>query len=930
MKLKKPEKSELFVRYPGFWRDLGYFFCLSFSLGFFYVYGPKLNDWILNDLFGIKNSPIAIIQPILLYVVILGLLYHVLGFCNNKKNLFWCIVGTSAFVACVICLELFQGVPGSGYYYDIVYAGISIVIISWWGAALLYSLLRFHAAKILAIIAFLVVGGILYEWLAAKGVFSFPNDRFSRPLLVIETVLGVIKRKDLADVDSRLAPFLFYAFHGIMAFFGGYIVVGMVSKATANALLLLSMKKKPDCVMWDSSPESLAMAKDLREHGKLCIFVQNDLDFENEKATETLIKDNFLWVLKEWGASQRILQKIPAHFFLSPDSSKNVEKAAQLSKMVQKEIDVYVRIEDESDDSWLFRWADGEEIRKKFNIHIIRETSVVANLLLREHPMFNAPGVECSKLLTKKKEDKSCEINLLLIGFGSQGRMILNRTICDSMAPGAKFSADVVSNIQASVDMYKVRCPDIEREYNINFDTIKFRSEAFFNWLKEQLSKDHTRIIVATEKDDFNLKVADFIIKFFREKGDIKKVEKLRDILFVHIRYPEKIPALSELNEKDKYKEVKFTEFGSVKFIYSDDNIVNSKLDRDAIFINAFWSCKGDVPTNIEVEEAWRNASCFNRESSRASAMGVNNLWRLAGVKDMNLEEWSQHLFDHKNLLNNLAEAEHLRWMAFERCCGVRRWDMNLQKDYLNIDPEGNIKANMSKITNSHAAIADFSELPKITMQIEIINWRRTKNRWAKLLQKCKADKEICETLNDFCTRYLSCIEDKVRTLLSKNNGELKMEDFNNDSSLLAFNKWIYIVRDGMLCLRGIISIDLEKNMEIVKEFLSALKNFAVSADAAKSIIIDDQIDELQTTVKGLKNLFKDEKDFKSAINKIDEYIKSLNEEFEKKICYKLKNRGYDWRFKTFERLVENDFDIVCKVPNYRTKSVTDQLQNNK
>ena len=349
-------------------------------------------------------------------------------------------------------------------YYDAFYASFVLVLAAGWLASLLYGFSRSGGAKALALVLFVVAGSVLYVWLESLGVFKFREERWLRPEEILNCIFGVLdKHKDLADIHpslSNIAIGLFYTFHALLAFFGGYVVIGFVSKAAVNTMLL-RFSRKPNSIFWGVSSEAIVLAKSLRDKQKeKCIFVVADLSSADGGMLDGLSDEGFLWVPDGRGTLQIVASSVEKHFFLSSSGSSNVEWASKLVTFTEGEPEVYVRIDDETDDSWLFRWADRDEIRKKLNVHIVRETSLTADILLSNHPMLEAPGVECQDGMVKSSPPDNCfEFRLLQIGFGAQGRMLLNRTICDAQAPGAKFSAVIVTKVRPHSTAMKFSVP---------------------------------------------------------------------------------------------------------------------------------------------------------------------------------------------------------------------------------------------------------------------------------------------------------------------------------------------------------------------------------------------------------------------------------------------------------------------------------------
>ena len=98
----------------------------------------------------------------------------------------------------------------------------------------------------------------------------------------------------------------------------------------------------------------------------------------------------------------------------------------------------------------------------------------------------------------------------------------------------------------------------------------------------------------------------------------------------------------------------------------------------------------------------------FDREKARSCASGVNNLLLLAGMKEakFNPERWNALISD-RNLLNTLAETEHMRWCAFLLMHGIKKWPLSDVGD-------GDRKPNDIRKHMRHAALTEFRNLPEV------------------------------------------------------------------------------------------------------------------------------------------------------------------------------------------------------------------------
>lgn len=788
-------------------------------------------------------------------------------------------------------------------YYDAFYASFALVLVAGWLASWLYGFSRSGGAKALALVLFVVVGSLLYEWLASLKAFQFHEGRWLRPEQIVDCIFGVLdKQKDIADttqLPSEIAFGLYYIFHALLAFFGGYVIIGFVSKAAVNTILL-RFSRRPDNIFWGVSSEARTLARSIRdEKHEKCIFVIADLSSVDGGMLDGLSDDGFLWVPEGRGTLRMVARRVKKHFFLSPFGSRNVEWATRLATFAEGEPEVYVSIDDEADDSWLFRWADRDEIRKRLNVHIVRETSLAADILLRDHPMLLSPGVKCKEgKVVSDSADEYFTFKLLQIGFGSQGRMLLNRTICDSQAPGAKFSAVIVDKDQVAFGGYRVRCPDVKSTYGLNFKKLNVQTKKFFKWLEGEISKtSYTRIVVTTGNDDVNLSVANFIIRHYREAGDISRLKVLPNVLFVRVRHPENY---ADFPLWGNGKCLEFTPFGADREVYSYQSIVNLDIDHVARQMNARWAGGKDVCV------AWRNASFFDRESSRASAMGVKNLWRLAtGGDDISCAESVRAKWNcvmNGNVQKHLADAEHLRWMAFHHVRGIRTWDPEndlnvLESVKAQMGPglkARQIKANQRILANRHAALIPTEKLFRMDVFLDIISFEQLSSYYK--LFKLYAD-ELHVQWELSVVRCEGCPSEK---------------DFSDNAKLLALNHCVFALWEAAKSAEN-LKLITDKVLKLFNNFSIAASNVyhSENVEVKLSEALQNLASELRNAIASVgiwrRMCCSQTRHELAVLRRMAERVESNAE------AMILGQRP----FRTLGKMVDNDIEVIRGVPDY-------------
>lgn len=162
--------------------------------------------------------------------------------------------------------------------------------------------------------------------------------------------------------------------------------------------------------------------------------------------------------------------------------------------------------------------------------------------------------------------------------------------------------------------------------------------------------------------------------------------------------------------------------------IWTSDIILHKALDARAIKLNAKYALDaGDregPPDAVRAKEMqkWKEATEFNRDSSRASCDFIDTMAMMAGLDPAcpeTAERFAQALAADEGLLDDLARIEHLRWCAFHACNGyvpmplsdlesrVERWQA-----MVGIPEKSRPKPPIDPVAKEHACMVDWEELP--------------------------------------------------------------------------------------------------------------------------------------------------------------------------------------------------------------------------
>lgn len=264
----------------------------------------------------------------------------------------------------------------------------------------------------------------------------------------------------------------------------------------------------------------------------------------------------------------------------------------------------------------------------------INEPEMVARILMRQYP-------PCEKMTFDETGRATKDFHGLIIGFGDIGQAVMRQLVMNSQFCGSKFRLAVFSpSYMQKMGRLAHECAAMLAHYDIAFHPYDGRSCQLYDYLEENIGTlDY--IAVCAGSTQINSQIGEQIREFVQRKGGRAAVYQCSH-WGVSCRTQEKI---------------------HLHKIYTKDILSTDQIDAMAKVLNQSYTGKGDM------EENWRKCGYFNRMSSRASADFAKALLRCAGISQ---EEAIAHWAPEGQLLENLAETEHLRWNAFHYCMGFR------------------------------------------------------------------------------------------------------------------------------------------------------------------------------------------------------------------------------------------------------------------
>ena len=263
------------------------------------------------------------------------------------------------------------------------------------------------------------------------------------------------------------------------------------------------------------------------------------------------------------------------------------------------------------------------------------EYDLTARMIIRDYP-------PCSLIRFDDLGRALEDFHAVILGFGRMGRAMLNEFVLNGQFVGSRFRLDVFDpNAQNG---YLHNQP-LMKEYDIRFHSADGGADAFFSFWEENLRS--VRVIVLCT-------------------GDRAKNQELAADLVRWYPWDEKLPLILYA-EDDHYCRITEDgqEFRSSSFFDSLDMDAES-LDAVAMQVNQIY-CE-EAGSKKSALENWHACGYFDRQSSRACADFYPAVLQASGrtAEEVLAGNWPPD----GELLENLAQTEHLRWSAWQYVCG--------------------------------------------------------------------------------------------------------------------------------------------------------------------------------------------------------------------------------------------------------------------
>ena len=318
-------------------------------------------------------------------------------------------------------------------------------------------------------------------------------------------------------------------------------------------------------------------------------------------------------------------------------------------------------------------------------LEIVNEKERVVYNVLEEKPLYlNA--------LNK-------HISVLIVGCGNVGLEFLKTiTWCGQMIDYTLTINVIDKNASKIREYINLVTPSILENYNYQFFDVDVNSDKMLNILDK--IKDINYVIVTLPSEDLNIRTSLILRRYFLLKD---RLFINKPIINLWISNPIKNKYIGDLiNSKgDSYC---LNAFGSIKDMYYDNSIIDSKLEKMARRVHLAYD-KNDV--NLENYYS----KDYNVKSSRAFAFHIKYKLYSLGIDDTNIKS----KFKNTNITSLLAINEHDRWVAYTRSIGYTLASISDVNKYKKIT-----NSHVNHLAKVHPALVEYKDLSKVEKEIGV------------------------------------------------------------------------------------------------------------------------------------------------------------------------------------------------------------------
>lgn len=325
----------------------------------------------------------------------------------------------------------------------------------------------------------------------------------------------------------------------------------------------------------------------------------------------------------------------------------------------------------------------------------VNEPELVARTLIRACPPFETIRFDaCGRAEN--------DFHGLIIGAGQVGQAVLRQFVMNGQFCGSQFHLGVFApDYRQMMGRLTMECAAMMERYDIQCFGDDGRSAMLYRYLQEHMDT-LCCIAVCTGSDAMNSEIAEQLRAFLARRGCQAPIYRCSH------------GGVCVRVDDDRIKTYP---------IYTPELLCSDRIDRTAMVLNQSYCGSGTA------EENWAACDYFSRMSSRASADFAPAFLRAAGHDPKTVPDtWSPT----GQLLENLAETEHMRWNAFHFAMGFAPMSREEFDDRAAAYREEVARSGKSAIRigknldgRTHACLVDWDELDELACREAAITGRQ-------------------------------------------------------------------------------------------------------------------------------------------------------------------------------------------------------------
>lgn len=527
-------------------------------------------------------------------------------------------------------------------------------------------------------------GANLLSKIVTTIVYSIQTITFSQDLSVVNGIT-------ITYFYEWIYMFIIYIIFLLIPIITTTFLLSLIDGVVSKVRLFLSNNKV--YVFSDINERTITLASKLDKKNSTFIFIKDkNNEIDNELIDKIKLISGIMLSDDIENIKLRNLEKRELEFYIfSHNTDKNLKQAIQITNKYKNNtniIKVFVLTEDIVD-SVILDSVDKGNIQ----LEVVNESERLVYQLLNNTPIY-------LESLNKK-------ISVLILSDDIIGLDFIKAiTWCGQLIDYSLCINILGENADKIKEYISVNFPELLKNYNYNFISYNLYSSKAF----EELNKinDINYVIIANKDDRLNIEYGLFLRKYFinRDTQNYKRFPII-NLMVKNNLIAKQVDDLK--NEKNNLYNL--NTFGSIKNIYYDNNIIDSKLETLTKNVHLSYDITNDS-LDIKLKRFYEKEYYIN--SSRAMALHLNyKLYTILKDEYSNDEKKNISLFKEKikdkNIFDKLVKNEHDRWGAYMRVNGYSSIDatkVSKYKEYTN--------SHVHYLAKLHPCIVPFEELEKV------------------------------------------------------------------------------------------------------------------------------------------------------------------------------------------------------------------------